>query len=131
MIETLVKMCGIAVLCSVSLAALGGALGGMATALKLGGLALIMGSAVALIGYLVNEISVLGDTAEASEYASLMLKALGISAVCRICSDVCRDCGATSLGEAALTVGKLTLVALSVPKLLELVSFARGILEKI
>ncbi len=123
------KICGIAVLCSVVGAVLGRTLGGMATALKMAGLCLVLGGAVALTGEITEQVSLLTGIERTADYVSVMTKALGITVLCRICSDVCRDCGDASLASAVESVGKLTLVALALPMIWGLAEHAVALAE--
>ncbi|MBE6577517.1 MAG: hypothetical protein E7653_05210 [Ruminococcaceae bacterium] len=125
----IVKICGIAVLCAVIGAVLGRALGGTATALKLAGLCMILGGAVALTGDIARQTSMIFGMEHAAEYVSVMTKALGITVLCRICSDVCRDCGDATLASGVESAGKLTLVLLALPMISRLAEHAVSLSE--
>lgn len=125
----ILKICGIAVLCSIMGAVLGRTLGGVATALKLAGLCMVLGGAVALVGETVKELSFWTQTKEVAEYIPIMTKALGIAVLCRICSDVCRDCGEATLAAAVESAGKLTLVLLAMPMIKRLAQYALTLAE--
>lgn len=127
----LFKICGIAVLCAVAGIVVGGAVGGVNTALKMAGLALVLGGAVTVLSEIVSDTSAIGVGDKVGEYASLMLKGLGISALCRICSDICRDCGQATVASAVESVGKLFMVALAMPIVVQILEYAEVLLDKI
>ena len=125
----MIKICGIAVLCSVMGAVLGRTLGGVGMAIRLAGLCMVLGGAVALVGDATRELSLWTQMGETTEYIPIMTKALGIAVLCRICSDVCKDCGETTLASAVESVGKLTLVLLAMPMIRRLAQYAIALAE--
>ena len=125
----ILRICGIALLCAIASIIVGKMAGDFSLAIRLCGLCILLGGACSLLLALVGEIGGYGLWADASELVALMLKALGIAFLCRLCSDVCRDCGATTIASAVESVGKLTIVALAMPLLTELVLYARDLLE--
>lgn len=127
----ILKLCAVAVLCAVVGAVLGHSVGGMSAAIKLGGLALVFGGVLALLGEVVSELSAIGISGSAAEYMTLMLRGLGISVLCRICSDVCRDCGQVSVGLAVESAGKIVLVLLALPAVSDVIGIAEELLSKI
>ncbi len=125
----IVKICGIAVLCSVIGAVLGRTLGTTATALRLAGLCMILGGAVALTGEISEQTAAWAGIEHAAEYVSVMIKALGVTVLCRICADVCRDCGEPTLAGGVESAGKLTLVLLALPMISRLAEHAISLAE--
>ncbi len=61
-------------------------------------------------------------------YFTVAVKALGIALVCQLASEICRDCGETSVGGRIELAGKAGIIVISLPVLKNLVSFARGLL---
>jgi stage III sporulation protein AD len=125
------KICGVAILCAVLGAVLGRAVGGVSVAVRLAGLCLILGAAVSFAGELRAGIDELGVIGGAHTYIELMMKALGVAVLCRICSDVCRDCGETGIAAAVESAGKLSVVLLALPVLGDLVEYAKMLAEKV
>lgn len=126
----ILKLCATAVLCCVVGAVLGHAVGGMSAAIKIGGLALVFGGVLALLGDAVEALSAIGIDGIGAEYASLMLRALGIVVLCRLCSDICRDCGHASVGLAVESAGKLALIILALPAVSDIIDMAEELLDK-
>lgn len=78
--------------------------------------AILMGARLLLAA--AEQLSALTDIA--GEYGlggwlSLLCKALGIAAACQLTADLCRDCGETALAGKAELCGKLSILALTVP----------------
>ncbi len=61
-------------------------------------------------------------------YISTMLKIVGISYVAEFASDVCKDCGYSSMANQVQVVGKLTVLCISMPILLALLECINGVL---
>lgn len=127
----ILKICGVAVLCAVAGAVIGNTVGGIQTAIKLAGLALAFGGAVAILGEVVGELESLGIGSQTAEYVTLMLRGLGIAVLCRICSDVCRDCGQGTVASAVESAGKLFMILLAMPLVGDILEYANTLLDKI
>lgn len=61
-------------------------------------------------------------------YFTLMLKALAVSLCCRLCADVCRDCGENSLASRVELAGKVGIVLISIPVVTQLFEIAKDML---
>ena len=127
-------MCGVAVLSAVVICALGKYFGALGAALRIGGGILIFGMAAALLGESVGEIRSLLSFGKGTEgfsegTFSLMLKALGIAFVSKFCADVCRDCGENTLAGGVESAGKIAMISLCLPILVEILSRASQILD--
>ena len=55
-----------------------------------------------------------------NEYITIILKIIGISYVAEFASDVCKDCGYGAMSNQIQTVGKLTVLGISMPIVLAL-----------
>ena len=126
----ILKICGVGVLCSVICAVLGKMIGGIGVAVKLGGLALILGFAVMLLGEISEEVVAIGDGA-GGEYVSLMIKGLGIVTLGRICADVCRDCGEGTVASAVETCVKLAVLLLTLPSVMGILQSVELLLSEV
>lgn len=62
-------------------------------------------------------------------YFITMLKALAISLCCKMCSDICRDCGENSLASKVELAGKAGIVIISLPIVESLLAVARDMLS--
>ena len=125
----LLKICGVALICALVGGTLGKMLGGVAIAIRLGGLALIFGGLLGSLGELVAYLSSMGLDAPSVEYGALVIRGLAIVALCRICADVCRDCGEATVAAGVESAGKLALIALALPVLADIIEYARELIE--
>jgi stage III sporulation protein AD len=81
-----------------------------------------------VVGTLKDAINFDLENSFASRAFGVMLKGLGIALVGRFCSDICRDCGEQTLANGVESVGRIAIFALSVPMLVEILSFAYELL---
>ncbi len=128
----LMRACGIALLASVCLMVVGKLSGTYGSVLRIGASLLIFGIFVSIletvVGTLKDAISFESESSFASRAFGVMLKGLGIALVGRFCSDICRDCGEQTLANGVESVGRIAIFALSVPMLVEILSFAYELL---
>ena len=127
----LLKICGVAVVCAAALAIVGKNAGGVGLAVRLGGTVAVMGLAVTLLLRAVEGVQGFASGLVPTQYFAVMLKALGVCALCRICADICRDCGDATAAGAVESAAKFTLVLLSLPILEELISYAQTLVGRI
>ena len=127
----LIKICGVALLCALVGGALGRTLGGMSLGVRLGGLALIFGGILASVGEVVTYLSGMGLDGASLEYTALMIRGLAIGVLCRICADVCRDCGEPTVAAGVESAGKLAILALAMPVLADIVEYAAELAEQL
>jgi len=131
----IVRVCAAAILCALVGVALRGVSGSFGVAIKVGG-AVVIFSMVVLAASSVAEsaqsvISRFEGHAEITNYWGTMLRALGIALLCRICSDVCRDCGEGTIAGGVETAGKITILALSLPMIEEILISAEKLLSTV
>lgn len=84
--------------------------------------------------YLVNELfdqfnQTLADAKINAENFKLIFKALGICYITQLGKDVCVDAGETALGEKVDLFGKIIIVSLSVPLILEIIELIKEVLS--
>ena len=125
------KLCGVAVLCAVVAVIIGKQYGGAHETVRLAGLILALGGAASLLGTVVSELAPLIFDVNATPYVKVMLKALGISAICRICSEICRELGAAGLAVAVESAAGLAMIIVSLPVVAEVLSVAAELMEKV
>ena len=131
----LFKVCGIAILCCVCLLTFGKLSGALSVSLRIGGAVVIFGVFVYMLS---SNMDLLESTFEGlplyknyfSEAFSLMLKALGIALISRLCADICRDCGEATFANGVESVGKVAIFSLSIPVISNILSYALQILNK-
>lgn len=60
----------------------------------------------------------------------VMLKALGIALIGKLCSDVCRECGENGIAQGVEAVAGVVIFSLSLPILAKILEFAAEILGR-
>ncbi len=121
----MIKLCGLALVCSFAVLLISSLTSsGITSALKMAGLALVLGGTVVLLEGVLDKILAFGNMSGMSEYVSVMLRALGVAFLCRLCSDICRDCGQAGLAGALESAGKIFMVLLSLPIVEDIMEYA-------
>ena len=127
--EGLLGLCGIALLSSVAALLVGRIKGEFTSLVRIGGLILVMGFSVAQCVGVVRAISDIAHASGVFSYAELMIKAVGLALVCKICSDICKDCGEGAVASGVELSGKLSILSLCIPLIKELMDYVFKILE--
>ena len=125
------KVCALSVLCAVVGAVIGGISGSMSRVIKLAGLALVLGAGMGILGEVITSVVHISTGFDADEYFSVLLKGLAIATLCRVCCDVCHDCGETTVASAVESAGKLSLVLLALPLVSKLCDVAKELLQNV
>ena len=123
------RVCGLGVLCAVSAFFLHRQSAQMATLVRIGGGILLVGALIVWFSGMPSELTALLESASLWEYASLMLKAVGVAVLCAVCADVCRECGAPQIATGVETAGNLAILGLCLPLLQELIADAEALLS--
>ncbi len=100
-------------------------------AIRLCASVLIAGAAVAMLSPLLKYINELANQTLVGDLFSLLLKALGITLLCKICGDICRDCGEGAIASGVETIGKIEILILCVPLIERIFTSAFEILDLI
>ena len=124
------KICAVAVLCALVGVMLGKLTGNIGVAVRLAGLAIVLGGCAVLLGELMERIGEWGLEQSVADYTSLMLRALGIGVVCRVCSDICRDCGEGTVASAVESAGKLAIILMSASAVGDIIKLAAELTDK-
>ena len=114
------KICGLALLCLVSFSVVRQWGRDFEVPMKLAAavvfLGILLGMAIPLISWIREMLSV----SAVSEYAELLLGALGIAVVTGVCADLCRDCREPTVASYVETAGRLEILILSIPLIREI-----------
>ena len=123
------RVCAIAVLCVVAGQVLRAVKSELALPLRIGGGVLIFGAVVLGLADVLGEITLLLEASGVRLYASVMLRALGIALLTRICTDICRDAGENAVASGTELAGKVAILALCLPLVTEIIGYAATLLE--
>ncbi len=125
----LLRICGVGVLLAVVCLLLKQMKSDLLPLVRVGGTVLILSMILSPISDAMGELLALVGDGSIEPYAKVMIRALGISLLCKIASDVCRDAGESGIGSGVELAGKLTILLLCVPLIKELLSYASRLLE--
>ena len=125
----LLRICALAILCTVAGLLLKQIRGEFAGLLRIGCVVFLFGLMILGIKEGLDEAFALFSADGLELYASVMLRTLGIALLTRICTDICRDCGETSVAGAVELAGKLTILALCVPLIRQILEYARMLMQ--
>lgn len=111
----LFKVSAVALVCVIAILIVRQIKGEVTFALKIAGALLIFGIVVISSGSIITDIASRFVSEGASEYITIMLKALGIALLTHIASSVCKDCGESTLSAGVEFAGKIEILILCLP----------------
>ena len=127
--DLLLRVSGLAILAAVVCIILKQLRVEFAPFVRIGATALILLLLLPVMEQVIGEFGELIGNQAVEPYATVMLRALGISLLCRITSDVCRDAGEAGLASGVEMAGKLLILLLCLPLIRQILSYASEILE--
>jgi stage III sporulation protein AD len=114
------KICGLALICVVAFSVVRGWGRDFEVPMKLASAVVFLGLLVGLAAPLLRWIREMLSTGAVSEYAELLLGALGIAVVTGVCADVCRECREPTVASYVEMAGRLEILILCVPLIKEI-----------
>ena len=133
--DIMLRVVGVTVAALVLLVVLRSISGTFATFVKVGAVILLLGAVVLKLSEGIAEIkSLMSVFVDENSFVgisvSVMVKALGIALVGRICADICRECGESGLATGVESVAGIVIFSLSLPILSEILQFAAELLRR-
>ncbi len=124
------EICALAIIGVVSSLILTRFEGGVAFAVKLCTVIIIMGVLAISLKSIISELEdTVSGIGQVSEYAQVVLKALGIAMIAHISSRICRDCGAEGIAGAVELAAKIEIFILCLPLIRKIIESATEILN--
>lgn len=72
--------------------------------------------------YIINIFNQISELTNVSkEYIKILLKITGITFICEIASDICKDCGYVAISNQVQIFGKISILVISLPIFSELI----------
>ncbi len=89
----------------------------------------LFGAAVGLYAPILSRITTLFSLGDGNEFASVVLRAVGVGVICEFSASFCRDLGEGTLAEGVLLFGKLEILVLALPLIDDLTRIAGDLLK--
>lgn len=80
------------------------------------------------IAPLIRYLQALLENTLASEYASLLFKALGLAILTQICAEICKESGEGGIASAIELVGKIEILVLALPLINDILALAKNLI---
>ncbi len=126
----LFKVCGGALLCVTAVVLLKG-IKGEVWPLQWTGSLVMFTAAMLMLQPVVAYLTELCALTGMGDMASLLLRGLGVAMLTQLSSDLCRQCGETTLAGGVELAGKAELLLLCLPQLRALMEMAEGLLSSL
>lgn len=114
------KICGLALLTVVVFSVVRGWGRDFEVPMKLAAAVVFLGLLMGLARPLLVWVRQMLETGAVSEYAELLLGALGIAVVTGVCADVCRECREPTVASYVEMAGRLEILMLCIPLIKEI-----------
>ena len=133
--DVILRAAGVAIAALAVLLVLRGVTGNFAVFVKIAAVLLLFGMAILELSHGVSSIretvfAFIDSESFVGKAISVMVKALGIALVGRICADICRECGEGGLAQGVEAVAGGVIFSLSLPILSEILEFASDMLAR-
>ncbi|MBQ8345405.1 MAG: stage III sporulation AC/AD family protein [Clostridia bacterium] len=125
----LIKVVAIAMVALIGGLLLRGMRSELSLGLRIGGIVLIFAMVMHGMEELLAFFSDLPTPTAFSAYVNPMMKATGLTFLCKICADICRDCGEGGLANGVESAGKVGVLLLALPMVRELMETALSLWE--
>lgn len=101
-----------------------------AVIIQIAGIAVIFFLAVSFISELKEQVAGLSGISLLIEdgYIKILVKALSIAVITRLCTDICDDTGNSALASSVDLIGKIIILSMCMPLMKILVEIAEGLL---
>ena len=124
----IVRLCGVGLLCAFCALILRQIKGEYAPLVRMGGTVIILGALSFFAAEILSKALSFAFVDGLSEYVNIMMKALGLCLISKLCADVCRDMGESAIGGGIELGGRLAILSLCIPLIGELMGYARELM---
>ena len=114
------KICGLALICVVAFSVVRGFGKDFEVPMKLSAAVVFLGLLIGIAAPLLSWVREILSAGAVSEYAELLLGALGIAVVTGVCADICRECREPTVASYVEMAGRLEILILCIPLIKEI-----------
>lgn len=125
----IIKISGFAIICALCALIIKKLNATIGIGITLAGVLTISGAALFFFGDSLTLLRQIAEMGGNGKYFEVMLKALSVAFISQISSNVCRDCGESSIAMGVELVGKLEILLLCVSPIKEILSYITKILS--
>lgn len=121
----LIKICALSLVCAAAYLILSALGSQISFGAKLASTVLIGGALAVMAEPVISEILSFSKAhEELGRYAGTVLRAVGIAVLSRLCADICRDCGESTLASGVEIALRLEILVLCIPLVREIIGAA-------
>ena len=124
----LLKICGISIILLAAIAIVKQVRSDLVFTIRIASILTLTLLVIGSINPIIEYAKKLSDGIGASEYSTFLLKALGITLMIKIISDICRDMNEGTIATYVETLGRLELILLSIPLIDKILGTISGLL---
>jgi stage III sporulation protein AD len=124
-----IKICALGLICALLITVVKQFRAEFSIPAKLAAFVILFGIGIGMLYPIFNWIESLMNVVGLSKYGTVLLKALGIALLSQICADICRDCGESSVASGVELAGKLEILILCLPLIVEIFEIAEVFLQ--
>ncbi len=89
----------------------------------------LTGAAFAMLSPVVTQMRALLNATDADEFATLLLRALGIALICELSASFCEDLGESAIAKGVSLFGKMEILILCLPLMERILGMAKELLQ--
>lgn len=125
-----IKACAIALMCAVVYLLVNRLSSSLSFGVKLGAIVILGGVLTVMVEPVLTRIYELSDLSVGmSEYASIVLRTVGVAILSHMCAEVCRDCQESSTASAVVLAAKIEILIICLPLVEKIISYAQELLD--
>ena len=124
-----IRFCGVALICACACVILKQFKGDISPLVRIGGAAVLFSALALYVGGIISELLSVLNADGIESYAAVLLKALGIAFITKICTGICKDLGESTLADGVGIGGKLAILSLCLPLIGDLMTYASEMLK--
>lgn len=121
------KICGLALLAVVAFSAVRAMGRDFEIPMKLVAAVVFLGLILGMAAPLMRHVRQMLSEGAVSEYAELLLGALGIAVLTGVCADICRECREATVASYVELAGRLEILLLCVPLIRDILETVGGL----
>lgn len=123
------KICALGILCATCCVVIKTYQSGFIVPIRIAGILLIFGVITFSIGPIIVYLKKIMGMSISVDNASVIIKAISIAYITQITSEICSDCGESSLARGVDTVGKMEILILGLPLIEDVIKLSEELLS--